>query len=86
MPLISARPSLGPSCERLHAELLERGGGGHDLAGDVDAAVAHQRGDQMRERREVAEAPTLPCDGISGMASRSSSAWSASMTSGRTPE
>ena len=45
---------LGAELQRLEAEAFERGRGGHDLAGDVDAAVAHQRRDQVRERREVA--------------------------------
>ena len=54
MPLISARPSFGREHERVAAEALERVGGGEDFAGEVDAAFAHQRGDQVRERGEVA--------------------------------
>ena len=32
----------------------ERRAGRQDLAGDIDAALAHQRGDQVGERGEVA--------------------------------
>ena len=53
-PVDQRQAFLGAELERLQAELLQRGGGRHDGAGKVDAAVAHQRGDQMGERREVA--------------------------------
>ena len=45
---------LRAELQRFEAEPFERGGGGNDLAGQVDPAIAHQRRDQVRERREVA--------------------------------
>ena len=45
---------LGGKDERVAAHALERLRGGHDVAGEVDAAFAHQRGDHVRERGEVA--------------------------------
>ena len=46
----------------------------HDLAGNVDPAIAHQRRDQVRERREVARCADAALDGISGIASRRAAA------------
>ena len=86
VPLISARPSLGPSSSGSHAEPVERFAGGEDVAFEVDRSVAHQRGDEVGERGEVARRADAALAGMSGMASWSSSACSASITSGRTPE
>ena len=54
VPLISARPSLGPSSSGSRPSFCSAAAAGRIVAGDVDAAVAHQRRDQMRERGEVA--------------------------------
>ena len=40
--------------KRLEAEPLERGGGGHHLARQIDPPIADQRRDQVRKRREIA--------------------------------
>ena len=53
-------PFLGPELQRFQSKPLERGRGRHHFAGDVDAAVAHQRRDQVRERREVAAGADAP--------------------------
>ena len=74
VPLISARPSL----DRAASGAMPRRSAprGADMTSPATSmrAVAHQRGGHVGERGEVADAPTLPCAGISGMASRSSSA------------
>ena len=77
---------LRAQLQRLHAQLLQRCFGRQDVAGDVDAAVAHQRGDEMRERSEVAGGAdaALRRDDRHGVAIEQ--ACSASITSGRTPE
>ena len=54
MPLISARPSLGPSSSGSRPSRSSASSAGRTLAGEVDPALAHQRGDQMGERGEVA--------------------------------
>ena len=66
-------PFLRPELKGLEAEPLQapRPREGR-LPADVDLAIAHQRRNQVRERGKVAAiAPTLPCDGMTGMASRS---------------
>ena len=45
---------LWAELKRFQPKPLERGGRADDLTRHVDAAIAHQRRDQMRERREVA--------------------------------
>ena len=47
-------PFLGAELELVEADALERVARGHHLARNVDPAVAHQRGDEVGERREVA--------------------------------
>ncbi len=77
---------LGAKLERLHAELLERVAGGEDFAGEVDPPLAHHRGDEVGERGEVARCAdaALRRDQRHGVLVEQ--AWSASITSGRTPE
>jgi hypothetical protein len=41
---------LGAKFERWHAEPFERILGGKDVAGDIDAALAQQYGDEVGER------------------------------------
>ncbi len=62
VPLISARPSFGPSVDRLEAGGVERVASGHDarIVADRRVAFADQHQRQVRERREVAAGADRP--------------------------
>ncbi len=74
VPLISANPSLGPSRSGSQPSFSSAGPAGmiwpatSMLPWPISAAIKWARGARSPE------APTLPCDGMIGMASRSSSA------------